>query len=60
MTIIKPLFIVLSSSIEESKSAKATAVWSDKFFDKLKDSSLPSTDPVPVIDCEKINGEYGT
>ena len=53
MTIAKPLFIVLSSSIANSKSAKAAAVWSDKSFDKLKPSWLPSTDPVPIIDCEK-------
>lgn len=53
MTIAKLLFIVLSSSIADSKSARAAAVWSDKSFDKLKPSWLPSLDPVPIIDCEK-------
>lgn len=37
---------------------EAAAVWSDKSFDKLKPSWLPGTEPVPIIDCEKINGEY--
>ena len=57
MTIAKPLFIVLSSSIANSKSAEAAAVWSDKAFDKLKPSWLPGTDPVPIIDCEKKSME---
>lgn len=56
MTLAKPLLIVLLSSIAHSKSAKIEAVWSDKSFDKLKSSWLLSTDPVPIIDCEKSMG----
>lgn len=53
MTIAKLLFIVPSSSIAVSKSAKPEAVRSDKSLDRWKPSWLPSTNPAPVNGCEK-------
>lgn len=53
MAIAKPLFIVLSSSIAISKSAKPAAVRNDKPLDKWKPSWLPSTNLAPINDCKK-------